>query len=552
METARRPGQETRARVSRWGRVGAWGGGTLLALVGLGMGARADPAATGPLLTAVLIGAIVAAYQFPLAVRPRTKVYMASVPYYLLAALVAPPLAATAAGLGALLGELAVRRRRGTYPGDIAREVARRVPVELLGAGVAHLALGGTAHLLALVGAGVALGVGDILTAPLVLTPQTGEPPGTVVRALAREATAPEAAQYLLGLLGALAAARVPWAPLLLVPPTALVYGAFRWLLEQQRATEALLRREREAYARAEAALRVRDDFLLTAAHELRTPLTVILGHGALVEGRLERGEPIAPAALGAHMAPLGAAARRMLTTIEGMTDAADVRMGQALALRAEVVDLGAVARAVVAAARVAGPAGAAPIAVDAALDVRVTGDRARLERVTRQLIDNAVTYSPAGGPVAVAVARAGSDAVLVVRDRGVGIPAAALARLFTPDDRATTARGRLGTGLGLAGAKAIVEGHGGTIAVASVAGQGTTVRVTLPGREDTGADATDGADGVEHPDAVSPPPRRRASDRCAAEVGPGAALAARSDGGNGTKKEEADRADRADVPRRV
>jgi len=151
-----------------------------------------------------------------------------------------------------------------------------------------------------------------------------------------------------------------------------------------------------------------------------------------------------------------------------------------------------------------------------------------------------------------VAVARAGPDAVLVVRDRGVGIPAAALARLFTPDDRATTARGRPGTGLGLAGAKAIVEGHGGTIAVASVAGQGTTVRVTLPAREDTGADVTDGADGVEHPDAVSPPPRRRASDRCAAEVGPGAALAARSDGGNGTKKGEADRADRADVPRRV
>jgi len=159
------------------------------------------------------------------------------------------------------------------------------------------------------------------------------------------------------------------------------------------------------------------------------------------------------------------------------------VRMGQALALRAEVVDLGAVARAVVAAARVAGPAGAAPIAVDAALDVRVTGDRARLERVTRQLIDNAVTSSPAGGPVAVEVARAGPDAVLVVRDQGVGIPADRLPRLFTPDDRATTARGRPGTGLGLAGAKAIVEGHGGTIAVESAAGQGTTVRVTLPAR---------------------------------------------------------------------
>ncbi len=272
--------------------------------------------------------------------------------------------------------------------------------------------------------------------------------------------------------------------------------------------------------------MRVRDDFLMTAAHELRTPLTVILGHGAIVAGRLERGEPIAPAALGAHMAPLGAAARRMLTTIEGMTDAADVRMGQALALRTEVVDLGDVARAAAAVARVAGPTGMAVIDVDAGDGVRVMGDRARLERVTRHLIDNAVTYSPAGGPVAVVVARAGPDAVLVVRDRGVDIPAAELPRLFTPFYRASTAIGHPGTGLGLAGVRAIVEGHGGTIAVASASGQGTTVRVALPAREDTSADTTGGATVGERPDAVSPPPRQRASDRRGA--GPGAVIDAR------------------------
>ena len=249
-------------------------------------------------------------------------------------------------------------------------------------------------------------------------------------------------------------------------------------------------------------------------------------------------------------MAPLSAAARRMLATIEGMTDAADVRIGQALVLRTEVVDLGDVAQAAAAVARVAGPTGMAVINVDAGDGVRVTGDRARLERVTRQLIDNAVTYSPVGEPVAMAVARAGPDAVLGVRDRGVGIPADELPQLFTPFYRASTASGHPGTGLGLAEARAIVEGHGGTIAVESAAGQGTTVRVTLSAREDTSADTTGGAAGVERPDALSPPPRRRASDR--RWDGPGAVLAARSDGGNGTKKGEADRADEADVPRRV
>ncbi len=118
-------------------------------------------------------------------------------------------------------------------------------------------------------------------------------------------------------------------------------------------------------------------------------------------------------------MAPLSAAARRMLATIEGLTDAADVRIGQALVLRTGVVDLGDVARAAAAVARVAGPTGMAVINVDAGDGVRVTGDRARLERVTRHLIDNAVTYSPVGEPVAVAVARGAGRGARGARSRG-------------------------------------------------------------------------------------------------------------------------------------
>src|SRR5205823_4990513 len=71
----------------------------------------------------------------------RAKIYMSSVPFYLLAVLAPPPLAATAAGVGALLGELSVRAQRGNLPGDIASEVGRRVLVVLLGALVANLPL---------------------------------------------------------------------------------------------------------------------------------------------------------------------------------------------------------------------------------------------------------------------------------------------------------------------------------------------------------------------------------------------------------------------------
>ena len=74
-----------------------------------------------------------------------------------------------------------------------------------------------------------------------------------------------------------------------------------------------------------------------------------------------------------------------------------------------------------------------------------------------------------------------GDGSVGVVRDAGVGIPAGEIERVFTPFYRASTARGVAGTGLGLAGARAIVAQLGGTIALESALGVGTTVTITLP-----------------------------------------------------------------------
>jgi diguanylate cyclase (GGDEF)-like protein len=90
---------------------------------------------------------------------------------------------------------------------------------------VAHRG-GATPDVPALVLAALVLWVGDILTAPLVLAPLSGEAPGRIVGAVARETWLAEGAQYLLGLLGALAAARAPWAPALLVAPLVVGYGA--------------------------------------------------------------------------------------------------------------------------------------------------------------------------------------------------------------------------------------------------------------------------------------------------------------------------------------
>ena len=112
--------------------------------------------------------------------------------------------------------------------------------------------------------------------------------------------------------------------------------------------------------------------------------------------------------------------------------------------------------------------------------------DARRLRRILDNLAANALKYGPEGGEVVVRLGREGAAgeawADLTVQDRGIGIPADELPRVFEPRFRARNARGRYtGGGLGLFAARLIVEQHGGTIAVASEEGKGTTFTVRLP-----------------------------------------------------------------------
>ena len=113
--------------------------------------------------------------------------------------------------------------------------------------------------------------------------------------------------------------------------------------------------------------------------------------------------------------------------------------------------------------------------------------DARRLERVVDNLLSNAVKYSPAGGEIVVETSREyagcrGALAVLRVRDEGIGIPEADLETIFEPFRRGRNVAERIpGTGIGLATARQIVAHHGGTIAVASEPGAGTTFTIRLP-----------------------------------------------------------------------
>jgi signal transduction histidine kinase len=114
--------------------------------------------------------------------------------------------------------------------------------------------------------------------------------------------------------------------------------------------------------------------------------------------------------------------------------------------------------------------------------------DETRLQELIYNLLDNAVKYSKPGGTVFLR-AEAGDDAVrLSVRDEGIGIPQDDLPRIFERFYRADKSRTsqQPGTGLGLSIVKHIVQLHGGTVEANSQLGQGTTITVVLPAREET------------------------------------------------------------------
>ena len=122
-------------------------------------------------------------------------------------------------------------------------------------------------------------------------------------------------------------------------------------------------------------------------------------------------------------------------------------------------------------------------VAIDLALETqgaRIRADRASLTSALWNLLDNAIKYSPEGGPVRVTVHPHPAGIAIAVRDAGLGVPAGERAEIFQRFVRGEQARrlGIKGTGLGLAMASHIVEAHGGRIELDSQEGAGSTFRL--------------------------------------------------------------------------
>jgi PAS domain S-box-containing protein/excisionase family DNA binding protein len=239
------------------------------------------------------------------------------------------------------------------------------------------------------------------------------------------------------------------------------------------------------ARRQVEALAAERDAFLAAASHDLKTPLTTVKGTAQLLRRWLTRPGHIDHERLVAGLDTINATCNQMLGSINELLDVTRVRLGQPLALERRPTDLVALTRNVVALQQAATDRHRLHLQV--AVDTLVgMWDAGRLERVLGNLLSNAVKYSPQGGEVHVAVAweddPRGRWAVVRVRDHGVGIPATDLPHIFEPFYRASNVRGRVGgSGIGLAGARRIVEQHGGTISVESREGEGSTFTVRLP-----------------------------------------------------------------------
>jgi signal transduction histidine kinase len=210
-------------------------------------------------------------------------------------------------------------------------------------------------------------------------------------------------------------------------------------------------------------------------AHDLRSPLSRIR---SLAEATLTA-HPLPPE----YEDPLGRIVEecdRLLAIVNTMLDISEAEAGVAR-LALEDVDLRAVAGDAVELFRPMAEAANVEISLVAEPLRPLRGDVRKLQRMTANLVDNAIKYTEPGGRVAVTVANAANAVRLSVEDTGIGIPAEEIPKVFNRFYRADRSRHLPGNGLGLCLANAIARLHGGSISVSSNPGKGSTFTVHLP-----------------------------------------------------------------------
>lgn len=281
---------------------------------------------------------------------------------------------------------------------------------------------------------------------------------------------------YLLAAGLAVAVARLPTPGTRFVQPADLIGVAipalvFVGLLMDQRTESS---RQRRTTDRAEEVLGGRAEIASMIAHEVRGPAATVRG---IASTSLTHYDRLSDDERREFLTMIETESRRLMTTVDQMSLALKVDAGS---LRFDLMsqDLEGVVRAGVDAVGAGGR-----VEMDAEPGIMVPADRTRLIEVVRQLVDNAVKYSPPEGPVQVRTRRDGSTAVIEVADQGPGIPAGERDLVFQkfPNWRPSGYEELPGTGLGLFICRGLVAEHSGEISIEDGLGGGTMLRVRLP-----------------------------------------------------------------------
>ncbi|MFN6485846.1 MULTISPECIES: ATP-binding protein [unclassified Nostoc] len=249
-------------------------------------------------------------------------------------------------------------------------------------------------------------------------------------------------------------------------------------LQERERERDEHLRQSEAARTEAEAASRLKDEFLITVSHELRTPLNAIFGWAQLLRaGKLDQ-EKTQHA-----IETIERNAKAQTQLVNDLLDTSRIIIGK-LRLEPQPLNLAIIIVNALDSVRHAAEVKGIDLQLQLANVEPVLGDQNRLQQVLWNLLSNAVKFTPQGGRVEVQLQQANSFVEVIVRDTGVGINAEFLPHVFERFRQAdgSTTRKFGGLGLGLAIVRHLVELHGGTVQADSDGqGKGATFTIKLP-----------------------------------------------------------------------
>ncbi|MDB6123280.1 MAG: sensor histidine kinase [Pedosphaera sp.] len=251
------------------------------------------------------------------------------------------------------------------------------------------------------------------------------------------------------------------------------MWGIVENITERKRAEAEL----HNAIAREKELGQLRSNFVSMVSHEFRTPLGIIMSSAEILSDYLER---LDQDERQEHLHSISRNARRMGNMMEEVLVLSLFDAGK-MEFKPKPLDLpGLCARLVDELLSVTDRR--CPIELHTGgITGEARADEGLVRHIFTNLLTNAVKYSEAGQPVTFDVRQNGTEAVCVIRDRGIGIPAEDREWLFTPFQRGRNVGQRPGTGLGLVIVKRCLDRHGGTIELDSAPGQGTAVTVRLP-----------------------------------------------------------------------